>query len=167
MRLKVDVILRYGLMLITALAGLWLLADHIFLMVNPLRPLYLHEIIIILSLFVVFFGALIFYLVKWNNYKPSLILVTALSLVFIILLIRLLVISSQTFNIVAPGGDAYAFDSHLTNFERFKYCVQTFSTFAIAFLFIDIFPKTVKQNEFKYILYVMLSIIYVLIICSK
>ena len=166
MRLKLDIILRYALMLITALAGLWLLADHIYLMVNPLRGLYQHEIIIILCLFILSFGALIFYLAKWHKYKPSIIVISGLSLVFIILLIRLLVISPQTFNIVAPGGTAYSFESHLTSFERFKYIVQTLATFAIAFLFIDIFPKAVKKNEFKYILYTMLAIVYALIICS-
>ncbi len=166
MRLKVDIILRYGLMVIAALAGLWLLSNHIFLSADPLRPFYFYEIIIAVSIFVVFFGTLIFYLVKIHGYKPNVILIGALSLVFIILLIRLLVISPQTFNITAPNGNPYSFESHLTNLERFNYCSQLFVTFALAFLFIDIFPKSVNHNEFKYILYVMLSIVYVLIICS-
>ncbi len=166
MRLKVDIILKYGLMAIAALAGLWLLGDHIFFSVTPLRPFYQHEIIIALCLFVVFFGALIFYLVRFNGYRPNYIVVIALFLMSLILLIRLLVISPQTFNITAPAGDSYTFESHLTNFERFKYCAQTFVAFVLAYFFLDVFPKSVKQNEFKYILYFMLSIVYVLIICS-
>ena len=166
MRLKINVVLKYGLMAIAALAGLWLLGDLIFFSTTPLRSFYTHEVIIALSIFVVFFGALVFYLVKFSDYKPNLVVAVGLFLVFVILLIRLLVISPQTFNITAPGGDSYTFESHLTNLERFKYCAQTFVTFALAFFFIDIFPKSVKQNEFKYILYSMLGIIYVLIICS-
>lgn len=166
MRLKVDVILKYGLMAIAALAGLWLLGDHIFFSATPLRAFYQHEIIIALSLFVVFFGALIFYLVKYQNFKPNLIAIAGVSLVFISLLIRLLVVNPQTFNITAPAGDSYSFESHLTNLERFKYCAQTFVTLVMAYFFIDVFPKAVKSNEFKYILYSMLAIIYVLIIIS-
>ena len=69
MRLKIDVILKYGLMALTALSGLWLLNDHIFFSQTPLRSFYQHEIIIALALFVVFFGALIFYLIKSNDYN--------------------------------------------------------------------------------------------------
>ena len=166
MRLKIDVILKYGLMALTALSGLWLLNDHIFFSQTPLRSFYQHEIIIALALFVVFFGALIFYLIKSNDYKPNYAIMIGLLSVFIFLLVRLLVISPQTFNITAPGGGSYAFESHITSLERFKYCAQTFVTFALTFFFIDVFPKSVKQKEFKYILYLMLSIIYVLIICS-
>ena len=166
MRLKIDVILKYGLMLIAVLAGLWLLGDLIFFSATPLRSFYTHEIIIALAIFVVFFSALIFYLVKFENYKPNFAVMIGLLVVFLILLIRLLVISLQSFDITAPGGDAYTFESHLTSLERFKYCSQTFVTFALAYFFIDVFPKAIKQNEFKYILYFMLSIIYILIICS-
>ena len=166
MPLKINVILKYGLMVIAALAGLWLLGDHIFFSVDPLRPFYQHEIIIALFIFVVFFGALIFYLVKFNNFKPNYVAIIGLAVVFAIMFVRLLVISPQTFNITAPGGDSYTFESHLTSLERLKYCAQAFVTFTLAYFFIDVFPKAVKYNEFKYVLYFMLSIIYVLIICS-
>ena len=121
-------------MALTALSGLWLLNDHIFFSQTPLRSFYQHEIIIALALFVVFFGALIFYLIKSNDYKPNYAIMIGLLSVFIFLLVRLLVISPQTFNITAPGGDSYTFESHITSLERFKYCAQTFVTFALTFI---------------------------------
>ena len=93
MRSKIDVILKYGLMTVAALAGLWLLGDHIFFSVTPLRSFYTHEIIIALVLFVVFLGALLFYLVKFHSYKPNYAIIIGLSSVFVFALIRLLVVS--------------------------------------------------------------------------
>lgn len=167
MSIKQSIIIKYCLIVVTALMGFWILGDLIFFSNKPLRPFYTYEVIISFSLFIVLLVLTLLFLIKFIKYKPNYITLGVLSIVFLILFIRLLVIQPQTFNIVAPTSNvAYEFTSSLTPDERFKYIVKLFITFVFGFIILDILPKTIEKKELKYLLMALLVIIYGLIVVS-
>ena len=165
MATKKNIIIKYSLTILTALALFWIVSDHIFFSNKPMRSFQTHETIIALVLSVLLFGLLVFFLTKQYKYKPSVITLGVLSILFIILLIRLCVTHTQEF-VTTHNSISYNFISEITASDKFRYISQLFATFAMGFLIIDVLPKMIGKNEFKWVLMVLLAVIYILIIIS-
>lgn len=166
MLLKRNAIIKFVLLVLSAISAFWIMSDNILFSNKPTRSFYAHELIIALVLLVILYGLLIFFLIKQYQYKPSVISIGVLSILFIVLLIHLCFVRPKTFDIVAPNGTSYSFMSHITSLERFRYISQLFATFLMGFFVIDILPKALNTKEFKMLLLILLFVVYIFILIS-
>ena len=162
-KLKTDFSLEFCfelfLLLIFYLAALYLADGSVLFGSGPQDPIPLPLFITAIFCELSCLTGILIWQIKKYKYRPNLILISILSVLFIIQLVTILTFKNgRTYSVVISDGSTYSFDYSMEPLEYVRYIFGALSICTICFITLDFLPQKYKNNDYFVTLFAFLMI---------
>lgn len=168
MRLSKLTIINYVLFALTGAFGFYLSNGAVVFYKDPTRLLGIYEAVIVLVFMSITLGMLLFINIKTKKYRPNIILISLLGILFLINLITTLTFKeNSTFVFDGINGGQYSFDYSINIVSKITYSIEFLALLIVCYLVID-FPYQLfdMKQFFLFVVGVFLTALSVFIIYS-
>ena len=158
--LSLTFVVETILVILFYLAALYLAGGNVLFGSEPNSPLPVPLLITAIVVEVISISAIFIYEIKTNKYRPNLIFISILSVLFIIQIITILTFQNgRTYSVTISNGDLYSFELSIGGLDYFRYIIGFLSLLLIALFTIDFIPKKYKESDLFVTAFCLLMII--------